>query len=212
MKKVAIYARVSTPEQDAAAQIEACRAYCRRRDWEVGKEVVETASSKDTRPKKETLLSELRRGQYDALVLFRLDRWARSLSEMVGEIEMLQAMNVEVVSLHESVDTSNAMGRAMLQLIGVFAQLERDLISERTKDRLAALKRMGKRLGRPKKVNDAMIEQMHRERMSGKSYQAVGAAVGVSEHTARRYLTVNGQPATKRGPPPTRKEATVGSD
>ena len=147
--RVIIYNRVSDKDQSNDQQTLACQKYAEARGWEVLETVVEVATTKETRPLKEEVRKRLLRREAEGLVIFRLDRWARNLVEMINDVEALEKAGVLIASLHETIDTSSAMGRAMVQLIGVFAQLERDLHAEATRDRLRALKAMGMKLGRP---------------------------------------------------------------
>lgn len=206
--KVAIYARVSTEGQTLDQQFVACRRLCEARGWEVTAEIGEVATTRKTRPKKEALLLQLRQGYYGALVLFRLDRWARSLAELVQEVEDLSHRGVHVVSVTETIDTSSAMGRATLQLMGVFSQLERDLHSERTRDRLAALKAMGKKLGRPPVLTADKIGMACHLREQGYSYRRIGKLVGASESTIRRVLR-HKPPLADPDPQPTESADTT---
>jgi DNA invertase Pin-like site-specific DNA recombinase len=186
--KAAIYTRVSTTCQTTEQQVSACRRYCEARGWEVVAVIEEIQSTRRTRPEKEKLLTTLRRREYDALVLFRLDRWARNLSEMVLEIEDLTSRGIQVVSLNETVDTTSAMGRAMLQLVGVFAQLERDLRVEATRERLASLKAIGKRLGHRSTLRGERYTRLVELKARGLSNRHVAEELGVSEAAVRRAL------------------------
>jgi len=199
--RVAIYCRVSTGGQSTEQQVEACRRYCDGRSWEVAATIAEVQSTKKRRPKKEALLKALRRREYDGLVLFRLDRWARSAIEMLTEIEDLTSRGVMVVSLHETFDTTTAMGRAMLQLAAVFAQLERDLHAEATRERLAALKRMGKRLGHQSPIRGEILVQAHELRLAGHSLRQIARSLGSSPAAVHRALSRCPLPEKVEQPP-----------
>lgn len=147
--KVAIYARVSTQEQTVQNQINPLKVYAERMEWEY--EVFsETESTRKTRPIQWELYNKLLRKEYDGLLIYKFDRWARSTKEMVEHVENLLNKGIMVYSYTENVDLSSSMGRAMLTIISAFAQLERDLIRERTLAGLARAKANGKKLGRPK--------------------------------------------------------------
>lgn len=147
--KVAIYARVSTDGQELEQQLMACQRFCDFKQFTVARvysEIVSGAKSK--RPQYLAMLNDLRAHKYDGVVVFRLDRLGRNSRELALLIDELENKDIKVLSVCESFDTSNAIGRAMREIIIVFAQLEREQIGEATKQRLSALKAMGKRLGR----------------------------------------------------------------
>jgi len=147
--KVAIYVRVSTQDQTVDNQIAPLVQYCKRMsyDYEIFKE---QESTRKTRPIQWDLYNRLLRKEYDGLIIYKFDRWARSTRELIEHIEKLVDKNIMVYSYTENVDLNSSMGRAMLTIISAFAQLERDLISERTKAGLARARAQGKTLGRPK--------------------------------------------------------------
>jgi site-specific DNA recombinase len=145
--RVAIYARVSTTEQELEHQIEACRRLCEYKKFDVVEVYSEKISSTKIRPVYLKLVKDLRDGLYDGVVVFRLDRLGRTARELSLLVEELENRGVKVLSVNENFDTSTAMGRAMREIIMIFAQLEREQISEATTQRLTALRAAGKRLG-----------------------------------------------------------------
>ena len=146
--KVALYARVSTEDQELQQQVTSCRLFCEYKGYEVARVFSEKVSgAKAKRPQYLELVKELRQMQYGGVVVFRLDRLGRNSRELALLIDELENKGIKVLSVNESFDTSTAMGRAMRELIYVFAQLEREQISEATTQRLAAVKLAGKRLG-----------------------------------------------------------------
>ena len=145
--KVAIYCRVSTQDQTTDNQQRILEEYSRRMGWEY-EVFTEVESSRKTRPIKWDLYNRLLRKEFDGLVIYKFDRWARSTQELVEHINKLVDKGISVYSYTENIDLSNSMGRAMLTIISAFAQLERDLIRERTLAGLARAKAWGKRLGR----------------------------------------------------------------
>lgn len=146
--KVAVYARVSRDGQTTENQTQPLIQYCTRMNWEYDV-FVETESTRNTRPIQYNLYQRLLRKEYDGLVIYKFDRWARSTKELIEHIEALLQKNVQIYSYNENIDLNSSMGRAMLGIISVFAQLERDLIRERTLAGLARAKAQGKKLGRP---------------------------------------------------------------
>ena len=161
--KVAIYARVSTTEQTVQNQLLALEKYAKRMEWEYDI-FVESESTRKTRPVKNNVYQSLLRGEYDGLLIYKFDRWARSTTELISEMEVLVRRKVSIHSLNEGFDISSSMGQAMLTVISAFAQLERDLIRERTLAGLERAKAQGKTLGRPKGSKDKGYRKRRRIR------------------------------------------------
>jgi len=146
--KVGLYARISKgDDQDVETQLLELRDWARRAGVEA-EEYVDEISSRDRRPRKEELLRLARTGAVDQIVVVRLDRWGRSLGELVLELEELAQRKVALVSLREGLRFDSAVGRMHAQLLAVFAQFERDLIQERTLAGLQRARSQGKVLGR----------------------------------------------------------------
>ena len=147
--KVAIYARVSMQEQNTKNQINPLIEYCRRMQWDY--EVFEEKeSSRKTRPIQWDLFNRLLKKEYDGLLIYKFDRWARSTKELIEHIERLLEKDIAIYSYTENIDLKSSMGRAMFTILSAFAQLERDIIRERTLAGLARAKAQGKKLGRPR--------------------------------------------------------------
>ena len=155
--KVAIYVRVSRTDQVLENQINPLVNYCKRMeyDFEIFKE---KESTRKTRPVQWDLYNRLLRKEFDGLIIYKFDRWARSTKELIEHIENLVNKNVMVYSLTENIDLSTSMGRAMLTILSAFAQLERDIIRERTLAGLARAKAQGKKLGRPRKKRGYVLK------------------------------------------------------
>lgn len=137
--RIAIYARVSKAlEQNPENQLIDLRKYAKAAEHIVEGEYVDEVSSKDTRPKKEEVLKKLRLGEIDGVVFWSLDRWGRTMSELVLELEEFSKSNKSLISLKEGLDLSNAAGRLMANVLAAMANFERDRIKERT---LLGLKR-----------------------------------------------------------------------
>lgn len=148
--KFAIYVRVSTQDQNLENQINPLIEYCKRMNYEY--EIFEEKeSTRKTRPVQWDLYNRLLKKEFDGLLIYKFDRWARSTKELVDHVERLLAKDIQVISLNENIDLSSSMGRAMLTIISAFAQLERDIIRERTLAGLARARAQGKKLGRPSK-------------------------------------------------------------
>jgi putative DNA-invertase from lambdoid prophage Rac len=151
--KVAIYCRVSTQEQNNLNQEIRLIEYCKQNSWEydIFREI---ESSRKTRPVKQELLSKLRCGQYKAIIVFKLDRYARSSAELILEIKELVDRGISFISLSDNLDFSTATGKLHFQILSAFAEFERELIRERTIEGLKRVKTQGKTLGRPKGSKD----------------------------------------------------------
>jgi len=150
VKRFAIYVRVSRTDQVLENQILPLENYCKKMDYDY-KIFVEKESTRKTRPVQWDLYNRLLRKEFDGLIIYKFDRWARSTKELIEHMEALVEKKVMVYSLSENIDLSTSMGKAMLTIISAFAQLERDIIRERTMAGLDRARAQGKKLGRPKK-------------------------------------------------------------
>ena len=179
LMKAAIYARVSTNNnQNPEMQLEELRAYCQRRGWEIAAEYVDAgiSGSKEHRPALDRLLAGCRKRSVDAVVVYRYDRFARSLRQLVNALEEFRALGIEFISLHEGVDTSTPNGRLIFGIFASIAEFERELIRDRVKSGLASAKARGKHLGRPRVIVDSdRIATLRRE---GASWQKIGKTLG----------------------------------
>ena len=154
--KVAIYVRVSSEGQELDQQIQACERFCEYKEFEIGRIYKDIGSGKDyfKRPEYNEMLKDLRAMKYRGVVVFRFDRLGRKAVEAVKFFEEMENKGIEIYSLNENLDTSTAIGRAVRDIIVRLAQLERESIAEATKQRLQALRNMGKKLGRPEGSKD----------------------------------------------------------
>lgn len=191
--RAALYSRVSTANhgQDPQMQLRELREYCERRGWEVVQEYVEVGISgtKEKRPELDRLLADAHRRKLDAVVVWRFDRFARSVSHLLRALENFRAQGIDFVSLSEQVDTSTPTGKMVFTVLGAVAELERSLIVERVRAGLRNARAKGKRLGRPRKAVDS--EKLARLRAQGASWRAIGAALGVSP--AKAYKVAQGR-------------------
>ena len=183
--KTCVYARVSTLNgQDPETQLRELREYCQRRGWTVTREYVDAGISgaKEKRPELNRLVSDAHKRRFDAVVVWRFDRFARSVSHLLRALETFNALGIAFVSLSEQIDTSTPTGKMVFTVLGAVAELERSLIVERVKAGLRNARAKGKRLGRPRAGIDAA--EIRRLRAEGASWQAVGKKCGVSAATA----------------------------
>ena len=144
MKKVAIYTRVSTKDQNLEMQKKALIDKAQNEGWEY-ELFEEKESTRKTRPIKYQLYQRLLNKEFDAVVVWKIDRWARSTQELSREVTTLYNKGVKFISLTDNIDLSNASGTLQFNIISAFAQFERDIISERTKEGLKHAKNVGKR-------------------------------------------------------------------
>lgn len=145
--KVAIYCRVSTEEQDADKQEQACLEYCKRQGYEVYKVFKDTGISgmKSSRPEFDNLLKEMRLMRFNVIMVTKLDRLGRSLQHLLSLFSEFNNLGVHFIAITQNIDTSSAVGKFQLQVLGAFAEFERNIISERTKEGLVGVKNVGKR-------------------------------------------------------------------
>jgi DNA invertase Pin-like site-specific DNA recombinase len=186
--RAAIYARVSTNDQSTAMQLSALREYIERRGWKLAEEYIDegVSGSRERRPALDRLMVGAKRRAFDAVVVFRFDRFARSVSHLARALDEFRALGIEFVSLHESIDTSTPMGRAMFHIAGAFAELEREIIRERVKAGLANAKRHGRKVGRPRVLVN--VQEVLERASHGLSGREIAKRAGVSEATVRRIL------------------------
>jgi DNA invertase Pin-like site-specific DNA recombinase len=184
--KTAIYARVSTGNgaQSPEMQIRELREYCKRRGWKISREYIDQGFSgmKESRPGIDKLMADAHLRCFDAVVVWKFDRFARSLSFLLRALETFRALGIEFVSLGEQIDTSTPAGKMIFTVLGAVAELERSLIAERVRAGLRNARAKGKILGRPRKISDS--DEINRLRAQGASWRAVGIALGVSAATA----------------------------
>jgi DNA invertase Pin-like site-specific DNA recombinase len=149
--KTALYARVSTldKDQDPQMQLRELREYCQRRGWEIVGEYVDAgiSGSKDSRPELNRLMTEANQRKFDTVVVWRFDRFARSVSHLLRALETFRALGIEFVSYSEALDTSTPVGKMTFTVLGAVAELERSLIIERVRVGVRNARAKGKRLG-----------------------------------------------------------------
>ena len=164
--KVALYARVSTHDQQTLPmQLRAMREYANKRGWKIKHAIQEIGSGAKSRPQRDELLKEARRRQIDVIIVWRLDRWGRSVTDLIGTIRELTDTGVGFVSLTEALDLTTSAGKAMAGMLAVFAEFERDILRERVKAGIAHSRAQGKAHGRPA---TASLKQQEMKRLFSK--------------------------------------------
>src|SRR5476649_2563421 len=188
MFRAGLYARVSTNDQQTIPlQVRALREYAVRRGWTIALQVKEVGSGASERQLRERLLEAARRREIDVVLVWRLDRWGRSVTDLLATLQELEHLGVGFVSLTEALDLTTPAGRAMAGLLAVFAEFERDILRERTRAGLAHARENGKRLGRPATaaVHTAEIRKLHR---AGVSKSEIARRVQIGRTSVRRIL------------------------
>src|SRR3954449_11736176 len=151
--RVGLYARVSTHDQQTLPlQLSAMREHAERRGWAVVLDVEDVGSGVRDRPKREDLLRAARRRELDLILVWRLDRWGRSLVDLITTIQERTALQVGFVSLGEALDLATPSGRALTGMLAVFAEFERDILRDRVKAGIAQARKEGRPHGRPPTV------------------------------------------------------------
>jgi len=187
--RAGLYARVSTHDQQTTKlQLEEMRQYIDRRGWDVGPEVKDVKSGASERAKRETLLQAARRREVDVIVVWKLDRWGRSLADLVTSLSELNELGVAFVSLTEALDLTTPSGRAMAGLLAVFAEFERDLLRERVKAGIAQARKEGRPHGRPATVakHQARVRKLFAQ---GKSKSEIARELKIGRTSVRRMLS-----------------------
>jgi DNA invertase Pin-like site-specific DNA recombinase len=183
MKRVALYARVSTTDQHPEAQLTALREYAAARGLEIAREYVDhgVSGTRDRRPALDALLADAKRRRFDGVAAVKLDRLARSVRHLTTMCADWDALGVDLIVIDQGIDTSTASGRFLFHTLAAVAELEGALIRERTVAGLAAARRRGVKLGGRKPALDRKgRERVRRLRSSGKSLRQIAEIVGVS--------------------------------
>ena len=190
-QNVVIYSRVSTDKQSHDSQLAELRHYCANRGWSEPEEIVDTISgTKNSRKGLDRLMAAVRRGKVNVVVCFKLDRLGRSLSHLVQLVDEFAAHRVALVVPSQGIDTSakNPMAEMQLGMMAVFAQFERAIIVERVNAGLAAAKRRGVKLGRPRKVVNEYRDEVLALRAQGLSGRAIAKELGTSNSNVFRLI------------------------
>jgi DNA invertase Pin-like site-specific DNA recombinase len=180
--RVAIYARVSTTNhgQDVGLQTGDLRQFAEARGWRLVDQYIDSgmSGSTDSRPELNRLMVDAKRRKFDVVLVWKLDRFGRSLRHLVNALAEFESLGIAFVSLSDNLDLSTASGRLMFNIIGAMAEFERELIRERVRAGMKNAKAKGARIGRPRVAVDA--SQIARLRDSGASLRAIAARLGVS--------------------------------
>ena len=190
--RVGLYARVSTHDQQTLPmQLEAMSTYAGHRGWTVATEVEDVGSGSIQRPKRELLMKAARRREIDAVLVWRLDRWGRSVADLVLTLKELNELGVAFVSLTEALDLTTPTGRAMAGLLAIFAEFEREVLRERVRAGIAQARKEGKRHGRPRSAARKAVEvkELFGE---GLSKTEISRRLKIGRTSVRRILAEKG--------------------
>ena len=186
-KTVALYARVSTSDQDCGLQLDELRRYARGRFDEVFEFVdIGVSGTERRRPQLDALMWDARKRRFDAVVVWKFDRFGRSLKHVLDSLEEFHSLGIDFISLTEGIDTTTPTGKLVFGIMGAVAQFERDLIVERVRAGIAHARRLGKRIGRPRVQVDA--EPIIRLRNEGMSLRQIARKLGIPVSRVRRAL------------------------
>ena len=187
--QVALYARVSTlNNQDPEMQLAELREYAGRRGWQIVEEFTDqgVSGSKESRPALNRLMADAYRRRFDAVLVWKIDRFGRSLKHLINSLAELAALGVAFISLRDNLDLSTPSGRLMFQIIGAMAEFERALIQERVRAGIRNAKAKGTRIGRPRVFVDAT--RIATLRAQGLSWSQIVSVMGIGKGTAQRAL------------------------
>lgn len=187
--RAGLYARVSTNDQQTLPmQLRSLREYTLRRGWTIAMQVKEVGSGASERQMRAKLIEAARRREIDVVLVWRLDRWGRSVTDLLATLQELEHLGVGFVSLTEALDLTTPAGRAMAALLAVFAAFEREILGERVRAGLANARQNGKRLGRPltAALHTNQVRKLYR---SGISKSEIARQLHIGRTSVRRILS-----------------------
>jgi DNA invertase Pin-like site-specific DNA recombinase len=184
---IALYARVSTTDQDPDLQLVELRRYAAARGWMVFAEFVDrgVSGAASSRPALDQLWAAARRRDVDGVVVWRFDRFSRSVSDLVRSLEEFRALGIAFVSIHEQIDTGSPTGRVVFAVVAAMAEFEREILRERVRAGMARARERGIRLGRPLKLDALQVLGL---RQGGLSVRAIARQVGAPASTVADLL------------------------
>jgi DNA invertase Pin-like site-specific DNA recombinase len=194
-RRVAIYSRVSTDDQTAENQTHFLSEIATRNGWDVIDTYVDQgvsgAKGRDKRPQFDRLCKDMIRRRFDLVMVWDVSRLGRSVQHLIEFLNDVQAVGCDLFIHQQGLDTSTPSGRMMFQMVGVFAEFERSMISERVKLGLKRVRDQGKKLGQPTKISDALVRDIWRLKDDGLGLTAIAARVPVSRSTVYKVLTMD---------------------
>jgi len=189
LKRIAIYARVSTDRQSTESQLNALREYASKRAWAISKEYIDEGytGSNTKRPAFTAMMADAKKRKFDVLLVYKLDRLSRSLKDLITTLDDLKSMGIDFISYDNGLDTTTPTGRLIFNVVGAVAEFEKDIIRERVRAGLENAKRKGKRLGRPP-VSSRLVDKAKKLRSEGMSFRQIGKRLGIPESTVRANI------------------------
>lgn len=188
MKKAAIYARVSTQDQRTLPmQIHTLKRYAKDRGWKITMEIRDTASGAIDRPRRDEILRSARKREIDTVLVWKLDRWGRSLIDLMASLRELTELGVGFVSVTEALDLTTTTGRAMSGMLAIFADYEREILRERVKMGMDQARIAGRLPGRPRSASLKTVE-IRSLSAGGKSKAEIARQLDISRTSVRRIL------------------------
>src|ERR1700745_1700166 len=186
--RIVIYARVSTKDQSCELQLRDLRAYCAARGFFYLREYIDIGESgaKDSRPQLNELMAAARKRQFDTVIVWRFDRFARSTKHLLLALEEFRSLGIQFISYQENIDTSSPLGQALFTIVSAVAQLERDLIRERVSAGIRHARACGKQLGRPRRI--VSQDELVRLKREGHSLREIAKRLRVGYGTVRLRL------------------------
>ncbi len=192
MKKVAIYARVSTDKQTTENQLVELRKIALQRGYTVTEEYVDNgisgAKSRSDRPSLDAMLKDAVRGRIDMVMCWSIDRLGRSLQNLIEILNELESANVDLYFLQQAIDTSTPMGKMIYSILGALGSYERELIKERVIAGQQRAKSEGKHIGRPSQINDALKESIKLLRKKGMAIKKIAKTLSIGVGSVYKVL------------------------
>ena len=186
--RAGLYARVSTHDQQTLGlQSEAMAAYIKNRGWVAARRIEDIGSGSRERPGRERLLMAARRRAIDVIVVWRLDRWGRSVADLMATLREMTDLGVGFVSLAEALDLTTPSGRAMAGMLAIFAEFEREILRERVRAGIAQARKDGRPHGRPRTAS-LKADELHRLKAERLSHAEIARRLGISRTSVRRIL------------------------
>jgi len=186
--KVALYSRVSSQDQSVEMQTSDLRRHCEQRGFDIYKEYSDQGISgtKDRRPALDELMRDARKRKFDAVIVWRFDRFARSTKHLVTALEEFRRLGIDFISFQENIDTSSPMGKAMFTIVSAIAELEADIIRERVVAGIANARTKGVKIGRPSPVIDQ--EEVRRLRDGGLTIRAIAEKMNLKKTFVHKVI------------------------
>src|SRR5713226_1280381 len=187
MKTAALYARVSTLDQNCEVQLQDLRRYAGQRFAPYREYIdVGVSGAQRPRPQLDALMKDAHKRLFDVVLVWKFDRFARSLKHLIESLDEFSSLGIDFISYTEGIDTTTPTGQLLFHIVGAVAQFERDLIAERVRDGMAHARSMGKRIGRPRAIVD--VDAVSKLREGGRSLREIAAILNIPVSRVRRAL------------------------